>query len=275
MVTPDQSRASKRRATAAARRQRTVRSAAGSKVSRAIIAPKGIASPNEAVVVTDVAGKAHGLGYVYTHDAGDYDYPMSPHVGEIDVDPMTQTQVYALGPILDQGKTQSCVGHSWALFISSAPRLTSAGPNPYHIYRKAQQLDESPGEEPLYYGTSVRAGAKAMQENKWIKGDYVWAEDVRVLWKFILTRGPVVLGSDWYEGMNRLDKNGFANLTGDRFGGHCYFCYGVSSDHRAFLCANSWGKSWGRKGTFLLRYDDVRQLFFQKSIVACSAIENV
>lgn len=236
--------------------------------------PTGIASPNNAVVVTDAAGEAHGLGQVHTHDDGDYGYPMSPHVGEIDGDPMTQTQVYGLGAILNQHQTQSCVGHGWTLFLTSAPRLTKPGPDPYGIYHEAQQLDDTPGEEPIYYGTSVRAGAKAMQNHGLIKGNYVWAEDVRVLWKFILTRGPVVLGSDWYQDMNRVDSKGFVNLSGARRGGHCYLCYGVSADDRAFLCANSWGTGWGRGGTFLLRYDDARQLFFQHAMVACSALEN-
>lgn len=229
---------------------------------------------NKAVVVQDPSGKAHGLGHVPTIDDGDFKYPMSPHLGAIDGDPMTMTQVYALGPIMDQGESQSCVGHGWTLFITSAPRLTSPGPDPYEIYHEAQKLDDTPGEEPLYFGTSVRAGAKAMQGRNLIKGDYVWAEDVRVLWKFVLTRGPVVLASDWYAGMNKVDKKGFVSLSGERFGGHCFLCYGVSSDDRAFVCANSWGKKWGLDGTFLLRYDDARQLFFQKSLVACSAVEN-
>jgi Papain family cysteine protease len=235
--------------------------------------PTGIASPNNAVVVTDASGEDHGLGHVFTHDDRDFDYPMSPHLGEIDVDPMTQTQVYALGPILDQGKTQSCVGHAWTLFVTSAPRLTQPGPDPYRIYHEAQQLDDTPGQEPIYYGTSVRAGAQAMLKDNWISGDYVWAEDVRVLWQFILTRGPVVMASNWYTGMSQPDKNGFVSLKAPRMGGHCYFCYGVSADDRAFVCANSWGTSWGLGGTFLLRYEHARQLFFEKSMAACSAIE--
>ena len=241
------------------------------------VVPTGIASPNNAVVVTDAAGDAHGLGHVHTHDERDYSHPMSPHVGEIDGDPMTQTQVHALGSILNQHQTQSCVGHGWTLFLTSAPRLTAPGPDPFRIYHEAQELDDTPGEEPVYYGTSVRAGAKAMQQDGWITGDYVWAEDVRVLWKFVLTRGPVVLGTDWYQGMNHADADGFVNLSGSVVGGHCYLCYGVDGEdpqNRAFLCANSWGSDWGVDGTFRLRYEDVRQLFFQRSIDACSAVEN-
>lgn len=275
MPAPDKKTKRKRVTKRAPRLKKQSRRPVVRRRQRAAPASPGIVSPNEAVVVIDARGQSHGLGHVPTHDESDFQYPMSPHLGDIDGDPMTQTQVYALGPILDQGDSQSCVGHSWTLFVTSAPRLTAPGPDPYRIYHKAQLLDDTPGQEPTYYGTSVRAGAKAMQQDKWIKGDYVWAEDVRVLWKFILTRGPVVLASDWYEGMNKLDKDGFANLSGGRMGGHCYFCYGVSSDDHAFVCANSWGKKWGLDGAFLLRYDDVRQLFFQKSMVACSAIENV
>jgi hypothetical protein len=259
------------------RKTSTKKRAAGKSVTRRAAAtpvPTGIASPNNAVVITDPAGEAHGLGHVHTYDEGDYGYPMSPHIGEIDGDPMTQTQVYSLGPILNQHQTQSCVGHGWTLFLTTAPRLTKPGPDPYNIYHEAQRIDDTPGEEPTYYGTSVRAGAKAMQKDGWIAGDYVWAEDVRVLWKFVLTRGPVVLGANWYQGMNRVDGNGFVNISGSRVGGHCFLCYGVSADDHAFLCANSWGTDWGRSGTFLLRYNDARQLFFQHGLVACSALEN-
>ena len=236
--------------------------------------PTGTVSPNNAAVITDGSGDEHGLGHVYTYDAGDFEHPMSPHVGEIDGDPMTQTQVHALGPILNQQKTQSCVGHGWTLFVTSAPQLTSPGPNPYRIYHEAQQLDDIAGEEPVYFGTTVRAGAKAMLQDGWITGDYVWAEDARVLWKYVLTRGPVVLGSDWFEGMNRVDNNGFVTLSGARVGGHCYLCYGVSASDRAFLCANSWGKTWGDGGIFLFRFDDARTLFWRQQMVACSAVES-
>lgn len=235
--------------------------------------PPGVTAPNNITLITDAAGEEHGLGHVHTYDAGDFAYPMSPHVGPIDGDPMTQSQVHALGPILNQAKTQTCVGHGWTLFVTSAPKLTSPGPDPFRIYHEAQQLDDIPGEEPKYFGTTVRAGAEAMQQDGWIKGDYVWAEDARVLWKYVLTRGPVVFGSDWFEGMSNPNSNAIVDLNGARVGGHCYLCYGVSASDRAFLCANSWGTNWGDGGTFLFRFDDVRTLFWRQQIVACSAVE--
>jgi hypothetical protein len=75
--------------------------------------------------------------------------------------------------------------------------------------------------------------------------------------------------------MNRVDNNGFVALSGARVGGHCYLCYGVSASDRAFLCANSWGKTWGDGGIFLFRFDDVRTLFWRQQMVACSAVESV
>lgn len=271
-------RKSARPALVRSRRLQTRRAADVAIVLETTPVPTGIASPNNAIVIRDEEGEAHGLGHVATFDQGDFGFPMSHHLGEIDGDPMTQTQVHALGPIMNQHSTQSCVGHGWTLFLTSAPRLTRPGPEPFRIYHEAQQMDDTPGEEPTYYGTSVRAGAKAMQKDGWIKGDYVWAEDVRVLWKFVLSRGPVVLGASWYEGMNKVDSDGFVNLTGGRLGGHCFLCYGVDAEepgNRAFLCANSWGKGWGQAGTFRLRYEDVRQLFFRQALVGCSALEKV
>src|SRR5438094_10214708 len=64
--------------------------------------PTGIVSPNNAAVITDGSGNEHGLGHVYTYDAGDFEHPSSSHVGEIDGDPMTADQGHALVPILEQ-----------------------------------------------------------------------------------------------------------------------------------------------------------------------------
>ncbi len=226
------------------------------------------------VVVQDADGSAHGLGHSQIDDPRDHTYSMGARLPPIEENPLTKTQVYSLGPILDQGISQTCVGHSWTLFITSAPRLTSPGPDPYEIYRAAQELDVLPGQEPRVCGASVRSGAQAMQKLKWIKGDYLWADDAGVLWSFLLTRGPAVLASDWFEGMNSPDARGVVSLTGRRMGGHCFLCYGVSAEERAFLCANSWGPKWGLGGTFLFPYDVVAQLFARSSIVACSAFEN-
>src|SRR6266480_1840646 len=86
--------------------------------------PTGIVSPNNAAVITDGSGDEHGLGHDSACAAGDFENPTSPPVGEIDGDTMTQTQVHALGPILNQQQAQSCVGHGWTLFVTSAPQLT-------------------------------------------------------------------------------------------------------------------------------------------------------
>jgi hypothetical protein len=123
----------------------------------AAVVPAGIASPNNAVVVTDAAGEVHGLSHVHTHDERDFRHPMSPHLGEIEGDPITQIQVHSFGPILNRHQTQFCVGHGWTLFLTSAPRLTAPGPDPFRIYHEAQELVRR---RANYYGTSVRAGGE-------------------------------------------------------------------------------------------------------------------
>jgi hypothetical protein len=50
-----------------------------------------------------------------THDERDYSHPMSPHVGEIDGDQMAQTQVHALGSILNQHEVFGHTSHSLSL----------------------------------------------------------------------------------------------------------------------------------------------------------------
>jgi hypothetical protein len=253
----------------APRKKSRRRSVKGTASVRRVLTHKRFVSRKKGVIIEDASGAKHGLGYVQIHDERDFNYPMSPHIGEIDGDPLSKKKVYWLGPILDQRDSQTCVGHAWTLFVTSEPRRTKPGPDPYQIYQEAQLLESIAGQQ-----TTVRAGAKVMLKDKWITGDYVWARNADELWRFVLTRGPVVLGSPWYEGMRGVDGNGFVNLTGRSLGGHCYLCYGVSGADRAFLCASSWGPNWGRGGTFRLRYADGQKLFSENAIAACSAVED-
>src|SRR5215217_2541716 len=64
----------------------------------------------------------------------------------------------------DQGETSQCVGYAWTHWLHAGP-TTQPKPapivRPQDVYMGAQRVDEWPGED--YEGTSVRAGAKALQ----------------------------------------------------------------------------------------------------------------
>ncbi len=158
----------------------------------------------------------------------------------------------------DQGREGACTGH--AVTQEAAARPVPAFGDPlkappdvarlntvaYSAYRRAQQLDPWPGEEPAYSGSSVLAAVKAGQEQGWWT-EYRWAlgpgadaaaNDVILSVGY---RGPVIMGTYWYEGMYRPDPNGALNVAGSIVGGHAYLLTSYSIKRDAVFTPNSWG----------------------------------
>lgn len=215
-----------------------------------------------------MARKGGGLGRRFFKDERDANYPLRAltpaRVARI-------SRFYATGPVLDQGDTPRCVAFAWKQWLDSSPIHDSVTmpPDPDTIYQRAQQLDEWPGES--YDGTSVRAGAKVMEEAKRI-GAYHWSttpEDVR---DYIVSTSTVVFGTDWYEGMFDHSADGFVKPSGAIAGGHAYLCIGYSQARGAFRFVNSWGASWGQHGRFWMSGESVQQLLSQDG-EACAGVE--
>lgn len=174
----------------------------------------------------------------------------------------------------DQGPTSQCVAYSWVHVLEDAP-VGRSGPAPFHapadVYMRAQQADEWPGEQ--YDGTSVRAGAKVCQDFGYLSS-YRWAFDVEAVVNCLLTQGPVVVGTDWYDSMfepqRRRDAKGTYRKTlviepGSQIvGGHAYVLNGVNTAARIVRCKNSWGRSWGADGRAAMSFDTLRQLIAQQ-----------
>jgi hypothetical protein len=173
----------------------------------------------------------------------------------------------------DQGQEGACVGFGWSHELSARPKvIRTDASGAQAIYNRARQLDQWPGED--YEGTSVLAGAKAVQERLNSKGvtvmpEYRWAfgwHDVALTLGF---KGPVVLGVDWYSNMWDPAEDGFLHADGDLVGGHCILARGVrvvkkdpliaavpsniDMDKSWVLLHNSWGTGWGNGGTARLR----------------------
>jgi hypothetical protein len=117
--------------------------------------------------------------------------------------PLTD-HLWPVGPVLDQGAEGECVGCAVvdaATTIAPPERyLTTFGiaEDAARIYKRAQQLDEVPGED--YAGTSVLAGMKAGVEAG-LFGGYRWAFGTRDVAQAVLQVGPVVVGVPWLSGM--------------------------------------------------------------------------
>lgn len=167
---------------------------------------------------------------------------------------------------LDQGSEGSCVGHAWAHEAAAMP-VPVAGMThavAVDVYRRAQELDGFP-ETPPQEGTSVIAGAKAMQE-RGLLGTYRWAFGLDDLILAVGWKGPAVLGVPWYEGMTRVDAKGYARVAGAVVGGHAILCNRVNVTGRFFGLSNSWGPGWGTRdawglgGTCRVSFDDMERL---------------
>ena len=167
----------------------------------------------------------------------------------------------------DQGRESSCVGYGWSHWLHSSPIRQFL--NPVGIYRLSQFLDSWDGEN--YKGTSVRAGAKVLSLLGAIT-EYQWTWDAKVIAHHILSKGPVVIGVKWYEGMNKPNRAGLMSVDGNMMGGHCVCLIGYNSTKEMFKVKNSYGARWGNKGFGLLTLSDLNNLLLDGG-EACVGVE--
>jgi len=213
----------------------------------------------------------YGLGRLEAPDVRDSDYPMAAVV------PATSARLYRYWNDNqwwgDQGSRPWCVAYAWLHWAEDGPvtHKEVAPPlyTPASVYNTAQRIDEWPGEN--YDGTSVRAGAKVLQQNGIISG-YYWAQNVTQIATAILEKGPVVVGTKWYQGMSRPSTGNILHPVGDLLGGHAYVLNGVSMAKKMFRMKNSWGRDWGRKGRAWLPFDAM-SLLLNDGGEACLAAE--
>lgn len=161
---------------------------------------------------------------------------------------------------LDQGREGACVGFGFAHELAATPvRVPMTNEKAQGIYRRAQQLDQWPGEN--YDGTSVLAGAKAVKEFGRIDS-YRWAFSVHDVLSTLSLFGPVVIGVPWFEGMFSPDAYGFLHVEGQVAGGHCVCLRGVERDRNGWyvILRNSWSRSWGVGGDAKIRAVDLGRL---------------
>lgn len=103
-------------------------------------------------------------------------------------------------------------------------------------------------------------------------GAPVWASSLDDLVRWVLLKGPVVVGTDWYERMFTPDYDGTVRLGGGIAGGHAWLVTGVDAAKRRARARNSWGAAWGIRGDFWIGLDDLRTLLEQDG-EACTAAE--
>lgn len=169
-------------------------------------------------------------------------------------------------PVLDQGNVGACTGFAetgligfdqyWSALTPEQQAVISGAPNQVGlaIYSKATQIDNIPGNYPPDdTGSSGPAAAKAATALGYVNG-YRHAFSLGAL-NTALQKGPVMVGSNWYNSMFEPDPTGLIKIDSSSglAGGHEYVCdeYDVDLDSYGFL--NSWGTSYGINGRFYIK----------------------
>jgi hypothetical protein len=214
---------------------------------------------------------SHGLGRRLAPDPRDTAFPMAAVLPQRSVRPYRYW--WTGGAWLDQGAYSTCVGHAWAHWTEDGPVTHPGTIDPVAIYREATQLDPWPENDggDLDFGTSVRAGAQALQARGRIS-EYRWAWSVDDVVTAVLEVGPVVVGTWWTEAMFTPDREGIVRYEGSHVGGHAYVINGMDMYRGLARAKNSWGRSFGRNGFFSLPLEDLDQLI-RADGEACLALE--
>jgi hypothetical protein len=77
-----------------------------------------------------------------------------------------------------------------------------------------------------------------------------------------LQDGPIAIGINWYNGMFHPDSNGFVNISPSDYvaGGHAICVRGVDLASQFFTFQQSWGKTWGLKGSGRIPFPTANRL---------------
>jgi hypothetical protein len=220
----------------------------------------------------------YGLGRIYHSDERDQDFTIRAFAA---ARPPEERLLHRYwwdgGAWWDQGNKPWCVAGAWLHWMEDGPITHEPRDRPgfiyrpRDIYRRAQEIDEFPGNN--YDGTSVRAGAKVLSELGVIS-DYHWAWTLEDAIEALLYHGPVVVGTKWY-GRMFDPRDGFINiddLIGSPVGGHAYLLNGVNVRTKTLRIKNSWGHAWGRNGRATITWEAMTELIHQDGEV-CLAIE--
>jgi hypothetical protein len=158
---------------------------------------------------------------------------------------------YARGIILDQGFTGTCVEHGLEAKLRGSPVKVGQSrlPKRFEVYDEAIRIDEFTGNDNdtmRIYGTSVRAGCKALVRRGLITS-YHWTYTMEEILQWVLGgHGGLVLGIDWYSGMNNPDpETGIIRMTGTHQGGHCIYMFGADRKTELVSLQQSWGAQEG------------------------------
>ena len=204
---------------------------------------------------------------------------------------VTQPTAFSLrpimAPILDQGSVGDCVCNAIALVIST---MTKTNVNISRLMLYAVERAMTGTALTVDSGMYIRDGFKAIskygvcQEAVWpyvasnfsvlpplnafnsskLFNSYVYTfinQDLTSIKSALYTNNtPIIFGINVYSSFvsATVTKTGIVPMPNTKTetleGGHCVCIVGYDDSKKWFICANSWGTSWGDKGYFYMPY---------------------
>ncbi len=182
--------------------------------------------------------------------------------------------LWASPKVLYQDGKQHCVGYCGEGFKgcangSAGEDSTISNEDADRLYYECKKLEGDPTGED---GACMRSIAKVLKTEGVIDA-YAFG-DFNSAAQWLQVHGPVMLGIDWYSGMNHPDTDGTIHVTGNVVGGHAIIWRGdlqLVGDNRF---RNSWDVNWGDGGDCFISDDDLRLLVDRgEAIMAVRLVE--
>jgi hypothetical protein len=170
---------------------------------------------------------------------------------------------------LDQNGDPFCGGFSMAHYGMVLPTDSDyTNEQAKQFYEQCKVTDFQPG---MRNGTSCRSIALTGQRLKMWK-NYAFAKEATTVYDWLLTEGPIIFGTNWYNDMFLPDENFIIHCNGALAGGHAWVGIGVDLQEQYLDGLTSWGPNFGNNGKFRIPLKEFERIFGEQG-EAIAAVE--
>lgn len=162
-----------------------------------------------------------------------------------------KTKIWKYRPPMSQNKYGgACVGFSRGNWLNSEPRMKHVDEQfCVDLWNLAKRRDMWPeNDNDPNGGTDPDIADRILRQNNIIIGKIKDFWSKKSIKKALLNEGPILFATDWYDGMDIPDENGYIYPTGEIRGGHAIVLIGFDKGDVLFL--NSWAgyEPWDKFG---------------------------
>lgn len=227
-----------------------------------------------AIVTVVVVAYMHGR--LVEHDARSKRFPAAQVSGR----PRTVLWRHT-APVLDQADLGSCTGNALTQWLNTDFAAPARGQHngggflteedAVRLYSLATALDGIPGRYPPEdTGSSGLAVCKAGRKLGYLTS-YRHCFGMQHMLA-ALQLSPVIVGTEWFDGMYTPDGDGVIHAHGRVVGGHEYLVIGCDVDRQTVTILNSWGPGWGSNGRAQIGFEDFAALLAARGDVTVPVV---